>query len=370
MTTTVNITQNLRGIDWALLLPTFQDAVKIAQELHIQYLWIDSLCIIQDSQEDWGREAATMNNVYKHSFCTVAASSSEDSTKGCRVQCPQESAQSFDLQFDTGTFRIFDRHFLAGWSYLYIANPMFARAWCLQERQLSVRVLHYAETQLLWECRTCTATSETPWQDVNPLPSAHLRLLDVTPSGQEGSVMDKRRWFHIVEDYSQRLLTRENDKLPALSGLAQEFLGFRGSYAAGLWTNDIPESLLWRTGSVGGNFRPAKRPADYRAPTWPWVALDGRISFCSDAQNDKKDSSTPVDNHCTAVIKEVNIATSEINPTGAVTDGFLRIRGCLRVAIAENTFLDDKESPDINFGWNILRARNNKTIGVISINIW
>jgi hypothetical protein len=64
---------------------TFQDAVRITRELGERYLWIDSLCIIQDDEDDWAREAALMAEVYRNSYCTLTGLSSKDSTEGCRL---------------------------------------------------------------------------------------------------------------------------------------------------------------------------------------------------------------------------------------------------------------------------------------------
>lgn len=64
-------------------LKTFDDAIAITRKLGIEYLWIDSFCIIQDSREDWLKEAAVMNLIFKYSLCTISATSAWDDTKGC-----------------------------------------------------------------------------------------------------------------------------------------------------------------------------------------------------------------------------------------------------------------------------------------------
>ena len=62
---------------------TFKDAIKVTRQLHVQYLWIDSLCIIQNSKADWLHESSLMGNVYKYSFCNIAATASADDHGGC-----------------------------------------------------------------------------------------------------------------------------------------------------------------------------------------------------------------------------------------------------------------------------------------------
>jgi hypothetical protein len=77
------LSQLKAGIPLASLPKTFQDAVSIAWRLGSKFLWIDSLCILQDSLSDWQQEAATMSNVYAGSLCNIVASASSDSNGGC-----------------------------------------------------------------------------------------------------------------------------------------------------------------------------------------------------------------------------------------------------------------------------------------------
>jgi hypothetical protein len=76
-------THSTVGIEIGALPATFRDATEICQKLHINYLWIDSLCIIQDSDNDWQMQAASMADIYENSYITIAASGAKDSTEGC-----------------------------------------------------------------------------------------------------------------------------------------------------------------------------------------------------------------------------------------------------------------------------------------------
>src|SRR5947209_7177591 len=82
-TTTSNEQVHLKGLDTATLPQTFCDAVIITKHLGFRYLWIDALCIIQDSQSDWQTESANMASIYQGSSLTIAASSSSNSDGGC-----------------------------------------------------------------------------------------------------------------------------------------------------------------------------------------------------------------------------------------------------------------------------------------------
>jgi hypothetical protein len=83
LTTTNTIEQHLRGIERSDLPATINDAVDVATFLGIEHLWVDALCIIQDSKEDWKIESAKMGGIYQGGLLTIAASKSASSDEGC-----------------------------------------------------------------------------------------------------------------------------------------------------------------------------------------------------------------------------------------------------------------------------------------------
>ncbi|KAG8526050.1 uncharacterized protein KY384_000812 [Bacidia gigantensis] len=96
------------------------------------------------------------------------------------------------------------------------------------------------------------------------------------------SLIKRENWFKLVEEYSRRNLTHEKDKVPAILGLAQAMTAEYDTYCAGLFTSQIPSSLLWRTtiefldeGTV------LRRPFQYSAPSCSWAAVEGPVSFDS-----------------------------------------------------------------------------------------
>jgi Heterokaryon incompatibility protein (HET) len=152
MTLTNESSQQLyRGVHISTLPRTFQDAAMIAKRLGVDYLWIDSLCIFQDSKEDWCKESSTMGDVYKGALCNIAASVSGDSNDGCtrhrdpRLITPCTVTTGF-------TDHINDQYHIrvggALSAVLFANQPLFTRGWIVQERILSARVLHFGERQL------------------------------------------------------------------------------------------------------------------------------------------------------------------------------------------------------------------------------
>lgn len=151
MFTTNNTINDLRiGIDFATLPPSFQDAVTVTRGLGIRYLWIDSLCIIQDNKEDWDHEATRMQHVFSNATCVIAASSASSSSQGF-LQVKRPPRPSVTVRSPKGEL-------------LYICKSidnfhrdveeavLNKRGWVLQERALARRSIHFTSTQLYMEC--------------------------------------------------------------------------------------------------------------------------------------------------------------------------------------------------------------------------
>lgn len=177
---------------------TFRDFVGVARRLGIRHVWIDSLCIIQDSREDWEKEAAQMADVYSNAIFTVAASASADGRGGCHVHDDVRSFGPVDFEYpvdpDTNptnadltnnnptninpenqVFRLWSRDTYPVGQILG-QDPLMKRGWTLQERELSPRVIHYSRDTIRWECCELRATIEFPWGDYNSFDVG--RLLD------------------------------------------------------------------------------------------------------------------------------------------------------------------------------------------------
>jgi hypothetical protein len=167
-------------------------------------------------------------------------------------------------------------------------DPLFTRAWVLQECMLSPRNIHFGAGELLWECQTLTAyesrtksTPEGPDLDLK-------RMLAPKESNREmnngfGITRDiHARWLEVVGAYSRLDLSYETDKFPAISGLAREFQRQTDDqYLAGLWKSDLHRSLLWRPAGVDNVSMLSnllrRQPKQWRAPSWSWASWDGCI---------------------------------------------------------------------------------------------
>ncbi|KAI1618872.1 heterokaryon incompatibility protein-domain-containing protein [Exophiala viscosa] len=280
-TTLSNLGQQRRGIEFNRLPRTFQDAVTVTRMLGFRYLWIDALCIIQDDPDDWRLQSASMGTIFKHASMTVAVHSARTSAEGFlwRREVPEYLSIQPERHRDDTTTAVYTR--IPKLSDAAIARgfhggEIIKRGWCLQELCLSQRILHFVEDDMIWEC------AHQPFSRPGIHTQArHLRTSDSVQEGLKG-------WLSIVEHYSSCQLTKTNDKLAAVAGLAsvwptQSDYSSMDSYHFGIWAKYLHTSLLWMQEGAKGT-RLVKRLE--RAPTWSWASVDGEIKFYPSHRSD------------------------------------------------------------------------------------
>lgn len=161
-TTTRNLEIHKKCVNWPLIPPTFMDAIKLAMALNIGYLWIDSLCILQDDLKDWEVESSKMADIYQYASVTLAATTASSSAQGAYAELSRVSKHT-EIKLPTyisKTCRIGVRERVRHWNKSTANDatqfPLLSRGWGLQERLLSSRVLHFCDTEMIWECREAT----------------------------------------------------------------------------------------------------------------------------------------------------------------------------------------------------------------------
>jgi hypothetical protein len=265
------ISKRLRGFAMADLPTTFRDAVSLTRSLKIRYLWIDSVCIIQDDLQDWRIESSRMCDMYSNAYLTTAATRASDDSQGflrhrqCKLACidliyPDQETIRFFLQPDKENNEYYSDS---------CDGPLHLRAWTLQERLLSRRILGFASNQMYWECRGHKRRKESGYSSISPGHLTILRPFDVNDDLME-------LWHRLVEEYSERHLSDPLDKLVALEGLVERFAATSNdTCVAGLWRRHLLDDLMWRP-YPGGSY---SRPPVYRAPSWLWASIDGPVWY-------------------------------------------------------------------------------------------
>ncbi|KAJ4205050.1 hypothetical protein NW759_014714 [Fusarium solani] len=209
-----------------MMLPrTFQEAIDIIRRLGVRYLWIDALCIIQGDTTDWLREAPQMVSIYQNAYLAVAATASSDSNGGCYRTTPSECYErKFMYGSKRGGIPVYVREAIPhfdGHSTDDVAGrefPLLQRAWVYQERTLSSRMLHFCNKELLLECKEdthCQCGELTVYEN-----TMKVLLLEMLRK-QNVKLPTVWKWPEFVEGYTNLKMSFDEDRLPAISGIAR-----------------------------------------------------------------------------------------------------------------------------------------------------
>jgi hypothetical protein len=293
-TTLRNLDEHTTGIEVASLSRTFRDAIAICQHLDESYLWIDSLCIVQDDHQVKAVEMKAMQSIYEGASLTISAMSAKDGRGGCWIprervfEIPVDDVRSAELAFRR-VYEAPSEHasFLTEFpdDVLYSEYPLSTRKWALQERLLSQRIIHLTASELVWECRMNTSCECRILNDLEPGFSTHQRVRDALgrPSKDRHELIYE--WMKLLECYSRGELTQETDALLAIAGLASKFKDKDlGGYFAGLWVEEVPMTLCWFSRPPTEGVTDNERALTYVAPSWSWASVQGPL--CFDAWDD------------------------------------------------------------------------------------
>ncbi|KAK4893809.1 hypothetical protein LTR27_007834 [Elasticomyces elasticus] len=301
-------------IDFDALPKTFQEAIELTAALDIYYIWIDSMCILQDDGgDDFRMQAPLMEKIYGGSYCNIAAANSRNCSQGLyRATRLQQPAQVVPVWGATNA------------DYAVLRSDLW------EERLLAPRVLHFAAGQLFWQCRSLTACSLLPrgfppvLDDASRTEREWMRLLSRHKTSSPPTLDSSRElydaWRSIVQAYSLCSLTRSSDKLPAIEGVANAIMHATGDeYCAGLWRKDLVEQLAWRV-RMDLSTKPLQRDRiPYRAPSWAWPSVDSVVEV------PEKRSATR--NHVAKILElnQNSLLTTESSST--IDRTTLRLRG-------------------------------------------
>ena len=305
LTTKVTIEDMKRSIHWNALPKTFQDAISMTKALGIQYLWIDSLCIIQHDRRDWERESVRMAAIYSNSYINIAATGSPDSRVGFlnprkistpievlevqpfseklkaklaipfhrRCQKPQTGREVFVRRsFSEAHHQITSKRTYGSKVSDEKVVPLLFRAWVFQERYLAPRTVHFHPTELVMECKQSLYCECSGLDEILPVTSE--KSFDPKSCSISKAF---GLWLNIVEGFSRLQLTRESDRLRALVGVATVYQShLKCAYLAGIWESDLARGLAWDI-IRGFELRQETTVYPHRrrdgVPSWSWASM-------------------------------------------------------------------------------------------------
>jgi hypothetical protein len=325
-TTKSTLASRQTNIPSSTLPPLFRDAVKVCRFLGVQYLWIDSLCIIQGDQDDWEEQAASMDSIYENCFFTIAVHD-DDSIRGfIPRQISHQVRSETNSQAAIYVREVTTPHFLkhnssSFWDLRRQPNWIHARGWCYQERLLSRRILHFVKDEVIFE-----SEGEIRCQCGSHYMLANNQLQGPIHLG----------WKEIVEHYTQLSFTESWDLLPGLAGIARRYQSLceLGDYFAGLWTTDLARWLCWesvqrfskweqRRIHMGCECAPRSKrlppppSKHYSISSFTWASRLGPCEFIRDAWTGAYDQ--------TVRIIETKCIVDQRNPFGRVNHCSIRL---------------------------------------------
>ncbi|ROW13657.1 hypothetical protein VPNG_04583 [Cytospora leucostoma] len=287
-TITTNIEKHKKGIIYDNLPTTFQHAVAATRGLGVQYLWIDSLCIIQGPDGDFQNEAKRMEDVFSQADCVLAASSAAGQWDGFLT--PREARNYLKIQQNDRP-PVYLCDYIDDFNKHVRGSYLNQRGWVFQERALARRTIYFTSKQTYWECGG-GVRCETMTKMHNTLES-FLGDPNFPKVAMESSHGGKIRLYQdLYMQYSRLAFTHAQDRPVAIAGLEQRLItsfGVQGGF--GVFENskapgELRRSLLWhRAADVNSlepiNFRGHRGLAagSTGPPTWSWMAYEGGIEY-------------------------------------------------------------------------------------------
>jgi hypothetical protein len=338
-----NLQQHLEDIPFQKLAKTFQDAITVTRALGFDRLWVDSFCIVQDVAADWEREVIHMEAVFENAALTIAAAEGNDPTTGLLYKkgpmrldrsdhggggAKMGMSGSFsysEAELEGGPMRVIQRD---GSVYAEeLTKPLLldGRAWVLQERLLSSRILGFGSDRMFFDCNSCLwlDTFHFPLRrrrhttlDVRAPSSVHLAPKDILARLSQETALGE--WYGVLDHYLRCSITMADDRLPAISSIVTRIQKHtQWQYVAGLWRHDILRGLLWWQQYDEKTFAVEPKIA---APSWSWAACPGKVTSSSSKRDDLRPE---------AQVDDIQVELAGMNPFGSVKWGRITITGFL-----------------------------------------
>ena len=277
---------SIGGLKGLVIPRTIMDAIQLVKGIGMRYLWVDSLCIVQDDDTDKQQQLTIMDSIYNNAELLVVAATGSDANAGLPGvgSTPRRMWQRIEkisgTQFTTAQPSLQQ---VLKWS---VWN---SRGWTFQEAILSRRALVFTESLVYWSCQVDTCR-----EDINSESLVTRVRLNLTNSlwphlSQELETCRTSFYCQLAEEFSQRALKEERDVVWAFVGILRlQTSHFQKGFIWGLPYEGLDTTLLWSEspGCVGIHSRQAYHAIvrksshyDLTYPSWSWLSTTRRISF-------------------------------------------------------------------------------------------
>ena len=279
----------IKEMDGPKLPKTVQDAIAFCRDVGIRYLWIDTLCIVQNDRKDKGYMIQSMDDVYGHAAVTLVAASGENADSGLRGVSPRAGRP-------INPFTIIDDGITEHLSLCPASlgeevrtSVWNTRGWTFQEQALSQRCLYFTPEELYFNCIELQWREAYNLEDVDPALELEIRTgppwwnrglrkdLDPTPYHYLGDLtgtLTLKDYQAAVQDYSRKRLSFPDDVLNAFEGVFNRFTksaAFRElslEQTQGIPVNHMHQALLWFPSEEAVPRRCSKSDVSFSSWTW------------------------------------------------------------------------------------------------------
>jgi hypothetical protein len=263
---------------------TIRDAMELVKALGERYLWVDALCIVQDDASQKHDVITRMHEIYDAAIATIVALSGRDADSGlpglrARSRQAQRSIEGANLQFIALPPPLEEEIKASYWE---------SRAWTLQERMLSRKLIYFSASQMHFQCQECVKSEvAVSSMQTDGLRTTNTISMELSPDRELSPLIgqwvrcrgvgESRPLFfpiysRLVQQYTMRNLSYEADILNAFSGIMMHLQNcYGGKFFSCLPEASFDLALLWVSGK-GQRRRPA-------FPTWSWTSWVGRVSY-------------------------------------------------------------------------------------------
>ena len=352
-----NYLEHKDEIPWNKLSTVYQDTLSLAKSLAVSYVWIDSLCIIQQDPEEWEREAHHMGAVYSNAFLVFVALGNElalekDPIEEFTIVGTMKESGEDVYKSTIKVRRKIDHDNLVNSANDETAGAWFSRGWCFQERLFASRLLHFGGPleDIAFECNThlrceCGGVENLTTSRSDGLSSlwCHTKaqftrefneVATLPPDDMNDDVLAETRnklfamYIALCEDFSSKRFSFSDDTLPAMDSLASKLGPYLGEYHAGLWEHNILIGMQWES----FNAKRSQRYTPCCAPSFSWASRTGGAIWYL---NPKEILTDTEDHEFAEVVEALTIAADPAIPYGKVVFSDITLRGFAKPAMIE-----------------------------------